>query len=483
MSVPIFEFPFADDFAGRVDQLSALETWWQKPTAEPINMFGRRRVGKSWLFRKFAHGKKAILLVAASTTLTDQLSKFADRLAPFLGGVVPNIKDIGTLFQILYGLGEKEKLLVVIDEFPYLLGFNKKEIFKSLSLVQAAMEQNKDTSRVKIILCGSAQAQMESMQEMASPLYDRLRRFEVAPLTFQESKGFFSGTDLTDHLTRYAIAGGMPKYLASIGKGDLASVIASEVVSVNSVLFDQVEQSLDSELRESRTYFSILEQLAVRPMSSSEIGSAIGKPSGYLAPYLNKLQVIRVISSKTPVGAEDDSRTTKWECLDGYIRFYFRFVFPYKENLDAGGADPTQHVAEHIMPFLSEHTSLEFEKVFRRWVNQNYPQASLVGNWWGKSLPGMQHDIEEIDLLGIKGSKIILAAEAKWQVDKLKLSVYTRLVQDKIPAVEATGMKRPNQMKIILASKGGFTPDVIILAKSDSNVRLVDATEILRDVV
>lgn len=272
-------------------------------------------------------------------------------------------------------------------------------------------------------------------------------------------------------------------YLASIGKGGLADVIATEIVSKNSVLHSQVESALDSELRESGTYFSILEQLSVKPMDSGEIGIAIGKSNLSLSSYFKRLETIRVIAKKMPIGAKTDSRAIRWECLDGYVRFYFRFIFPYKENLDAGGADAKQHVIKHVLPYLPEHTSLEFEKVFRRWVNQNYSDASLIGNWWGKSLPGKIHLTEEIDLLGIKGKKVVLAGEAKWQNETLKMAVHTRLVSDKLPAVVATGMKLTNPPILILASKSGFAPDVQSLAKSDASVHLIDATRILREVV
>ena len=483
VSVPIFNFPPAGEFMGRTEQLATLEDWWAAPSGKPINMYGRRRVGKSWLFRKLAHGKKAIILVAARVTLSEQLSKFAKTLSPFLGDVLPDIKDLDTLFKVLYKIAEEEKILVVIDEFPYLLGSTKNEIFNSLSSIQAAMEEHRDNSKIKLILCGSAQAQMESMQNATSPLSGRLLPFELAPMTFHEARGFFDGSDFTDHLTRCSIAGGMPLYLASIGKGDLANVIATQIVNKNSALYSEVETSLSSELRDPAVYFSILKQLAVRPMESGEISSAIGKPGVSLSAYFEKLKTLRVIGSKSPLGADENERSNKWACLDGYARFYFRFVFPYKENLDIGGASATQHVAKHIMPFLAEHTSLEFEHIFRRWVNQKFSDASLVGNWWGNSLPGRPHSTEEIDLLGIKGKKVILAGEAKWQVDKLKLAVYTRLVNDKIPAVVATGMTLPKPPLIILASKGGFTADVINLSTTEPNIRLVDAVEILRDVV
>lgn len=62
------------NFGGGFSILQRLEDWWDSADVQPFNLFGRRRVGKSWLFRKFAHGKPAIVLVAENTLPTLQFS-------------------------------------------------------------------------------------------------------------------------------------------------------------------------------------------------------------------------------------------------------------------------------------------------------------------------------------------------------------------------------------------------------------------------
>lgn len=481
MSVPVFKWPAVGQFVGRNETISTLNAWWKDSTADPLNLFGRRRVGKSWLFRKLAHGKKAIILVAEKTTQAQQLAKMAEQLEPFLG-LRPAITDIGTLFQVLYKIAEREKVLVVVDEFPYLLGSSKAEINRSLSQVQSAMEVAKDSSRIKLILCGSALAQMESMQELKSPLYGRLRRFELSPMTFSEARGFFHGNDVIDHLTRYSVCGGMPKYLAHLGKGDFAKAICDKIVSPNSPLYAEVESLLEAELRDPATYFAILAELAVRPKDVREIADAIGKESKILSEYLKRLEIMRIIRKKLPVGADLKSRAYQWECIDGFIRFWFRFVLPYKADLEAGD-DPRTHVDHHIMPVIAEHASLEFERVFRRWASQNFPGAAHVGNWWGKATPGLEHATEEIDIIGIKGKKVLLLGEAKWTNGNLKATVLTLLDTNKIPALTLAGLTVPTAREVILASRGGFSKEVVTIASADPRIHLVDAADLLRTVV
>lgn len=484
MSVPVYFWDAESQFVGREESLNRMDQWWNGTDAEPINLFGRRRVGKSWLFRKFAHGRQAIVLVAESTTPAQQMAKLAEQLEPFMQAK-PEIKDIATLFRILYQLAKTEKLLVVIDEFPYLLGTTQAENEATLSSVQAVMEQYRDQSKIKLILCGSAIAQMEALQGEKSPLHGRLMKFELLPLTFAESRPFFEGNDVIDQLTRYSVTGGMPRYLSMLGNGDFTKVLVEKVVDRNAPLFNEVQSLLQSELRETSTYFAVLSQLAIKPKDSGSIGEAIGKDTSSLTNYLANLEAMRLLKKKNPVGADPKSRSIQWECDDGFIRFWFRFVAPYRADLEAGG-DARSHVTKHIIPFLSEHTSPEFEHVFRRWIRQQYESASRVGGWWGNALnehrkTGLR-STEEIDAVGIASKKVVVVGEAKWTNALLGIDVLTDLLTHKIPALNQGALNTPNNCKIVLTSRSGFTDGVKEAAALDANIRLVLASDLLAEV-
>ena len=93
-----YEWPLVDQFVNRTDELAALQNWWEDTTPEPMAILGRRRVGKSWLFRRFAHMKAAEILVAEQLTSGAMLHRFADQLTPRLG-VRPSLPDVATLIR------------------------------------------------------------------------------------------------------------------------------------------------------------------------------------------------------------------------------------------------------------------------------------------------------------------------------------------------------------------------------------------------
>jgi hypothetical protein len=74
---------------------------------------------------------------------------------------------------------------------------------------------------------------------------------------------------------------------------------------------------------------------------------------------------------------------------DPFIRFWFRFVFPYQADL-AAGLRAADHYDRNVAPFLAEHAAQAFEDICRGWVRDRYSKTTdTVGPWWGAA----RHDL------------------------------------------------------------------------------------------
>lgn len=482
VTVEVFRWPVVEEFRDRRDDLDALESWWDSRDREPINMYGRRRVGKSWLFRRFAHGKPAVILVAQQdTTPARAFAAFAGELEPVLG-VRPQIAGISDLFTVLYRLARDQKTLVVVDEFPYLLGGTQPERNRSLTSVQAVMEQHRDQSKIKLILAGSLIAEMERLQEPKSPLHGRLRPLLVEPVPFPDASTFLEGAP-TARLTRFSVAGGMPRYLALFGLGSLHRSVVANVLDRRSGLFEEIPRLLHGELQSPAVHFGILEALAAGPLGVADIGQKLNQKSSELSPYLNTLKAMRLVESVKPVGASVKQRNTLWRCSDNFVRFWFRFVRPYQPELEAG-ADPDAYYQSVVEPQLADHAAPVFESEVRRWVRTTYAgRARYVGAWWGNALNAERREkrrqTEEVDVVATSSGKHVeVVGEAKWTNKKMRFDVLEDLLTFKLPAMTEAGYKVTDP-DIVLASRSGFTRSLMDAADKNNRVRLVDATDIL----
>src|SRR5680860_841521 len=80
-----YDWPARTEFLNRKADLARLDEWWEGRDRNALALYGRRRVGKSWLLRAFAHGKPARILIADQGAPALQLGRFADSLEPLLG--------------------------------------------------------------------------------------------------------------------------------------------------------------------------------------------------------------------------------------------------------------------------------------------------------------------------------------------------------------------------------------------------------------
>ena len=144
------------------------------------------------------------------------MGRFADALEPHLG-LRPEIPDLATLVRLLHRLAADRRALVVIDEFPYLLPGRGKAVREALSQVQAAIEEERDSSQLKLVLCGSHLAQMRTLLAEESPLRRRLTPLAVEPLLSRVPA--VPRRRRGRAIERFAVAGGMAMYLAELGGG------------------------------------------------------------------------------------------------------------------------------------------------------------------------------------------------------------------------------------------------------------------------
>lgn len=474
-----YDWPPREQFVNRARDLAQLEAWWEHPTRDAMVLVGRRRVGKSWLMRRFADGKPAVVLVADRRLLSTQMARFAGALQPELG-VRPDIRSLGELVRLLYELGRKRRVLAVIDELPFLLpdGRAREEV---LTEMQAVMEEHRDSSMTKLLLCGSLIGQMESLLHSRSPLHGRLRPLDVWPLTFAESKGLASAPDSSEErIVRYAVTGGMARYLGELGHGPLSELVCRNVLDPRGPLFDDPRTVLEQELRNPATYFSILEALAAGPMSTERLGRELQIKNTSLSFYLDTLRQMRLLASSAPVGAPRESRAHKHRVSDGFIRFWFRFVFGNQDGLQEG-LSPHDLWVGSIEPYLADFVAPAFEELCVRYARRVYgPVASNVGAWWGPALHkhrrARERLTEEIDVLGAQRRNLKVAGECKWTSAPMPKRVLDDLRQFKLPALaQERRLKVPSAgPAIVLFARSGFAPELVAEAAADEAVTLVD---------
>lgn len=484
MSLEDFEWPLAAGFLNRKEEIEQLERWWRDRSRRIVVMYGRRRVGKSWLFRAFAHRKPAVVLVAETGERGSQLRRFADSLEGPLG-VRPDLADVPDLFRALYRLGREGRALAVIDEFPNLLPAAQAERREMLTAIQAVIEEEQDSSFSKLILCGSHVSSMEALLAEQSPLHGRLYRFLVPPLGPSGCAPFIEADGPRDWVERFSVSGGMPMYLEELGRGGpLRRLLEANVLSRLGTLFEEPPFVLQQELQRPAIYFSILDELAAGPRGLGDLANALARPGASLTEYLRTLQGMRIVDRELPITRSGRASGYRYRMTDGLFRFWFRFVRPFAADLEAG-LEPSALWRAEVGPAFAEHVAPDFEALCRHWVRANLGgQVSRVGGWWGPALHQLrarhEREVEEIDLVGLRRGRVAVIGECKWTRRPVSVSLLAEIEKHKLPALRQSGAKIEKAGPlVVLFSGAGFTDGLRKVADESERLRLVELEELV----
>lgn len=343
-------------FVGREAELGVLEDLAGSGQAELFVLYGRRRVGKTELLQRFCEGRRAVSFQAAQVRERDNLRAFRDALRetledPLLEGI--EFPDWSTALSYAADRAGDERLVVVLDEFPYLC-----EGTKGLpSQLQKFWDTRGKRSSLMLVLCGSQVSFMErEVLAERSPLFGRRtgqRRLE--PLPPRDALAFLPSWPVTEAVTAYAVLGGMPAYLRRFRDGeDLEANLLREALRPEGYLFDEVDFLLRSELTTPATYGSLLAAVARKPGRLGEIAADVGIDSTTANKYLSVLRELRLVERDVPVTDPNPLRSRRgvYRIADRFVAFHFRFLQPNLSLIHAGRG---QRVFEEaIAPALSD---------------------------------------------------------------------------------------------------------------------------------
>ena len=444
-------------FVGRTREVETLQDEYDKNESSFVVIYGRRRVGKTTLIKEFIKDKKSIYFLANEEIEKENQKNLQQGLSESLN--IEYIKDVNFnnwegLFKLIPDCtsNNNEKLIIIIDEFQYLCMVNK----AFPSIFQRIWDENLKNKNIMVIICGSYMSMMEALTlSYNSPLYGRrTAQIKLAPLTFEETKGFYNDLTLEEEILRYSITGGVPKYIEIFKNYDnLFKSIEKNILRKDSFLYEEPNFLLKNEVEKPMTYFSILKCIAAGNHKMGNISSHLSIPSATTGKYLHTLRQLDIIEREVPVTEDNPEKSKKglYYIKDNFIEFWFKFIFPYNTYLEM---DKYQYVLNIIeRNLIDNHTAFVFEKVCSELLwNLKLPFELLkVGRWWDGN--------DEIDVVGINSfENSIIFGECKFWNKKIGMNI---LISLKEKAKKVNYLKKDRKEYFILFSKLGFNEELI----------------------
>lgn len=461
-------------FVNRVREIEFLERMFGRAGAQFVVMWGRRRVGKTALLQEFARGRRILYHLGTLSTERMEMERLSARAAeffrdPFLAAQPLSSWDAALAYFDDRARRDEGAWGLILDEFPHMVESSP----RLPSLLQAAWDERLKETQLKIVVCGSSIAMMESaFFSNRAPLYGRRTgQWKVEPFGVCDLGLMFPRQGLVELLELYCVIGGMPMYAERFeATASLLENIRDHILTKGELLYEEVPFLLREELRDPRVYQSILSAIAGGAQRFGEISSKTGLDRAHLTGYLGVLSDLGMVLREVPITEErpEKSRRGRYVLTDPFVRFWYRFVFSCFTRLESG--DVAGVLNDAIAPRLREYVSLNVEaplaSLFRQGPLRRYVpfEPIFVGRHWSPT--------EEFDIVALDGErKRAFVGEVKWSASP----VPTGLADDLRKRIAGCQALRGVEVTPALISRSGFAGEpvegVVLIDLSTEEVR------------
>ena len=455
-------------FIGRKEELKKLNKVISSEEMSFALIYGRRRVGKSELVNQaIAKSKvKKLYYECKQVAQESNVNGLSEIVSETLGLPKLGFTDIESLLNYIFEFSTKEKMVLVLDEYPYL-----RESVKGMdSILQAAIDKYRKTSKLTLIILGSYVEVMHSLLEHENPLYGRVDlTINLKQMDYYESSFFYPNYSAEDKVRIYSVFSGIPYYNRLID--DSKSVkenILSLIASPGARLENEVSMYLNAELSKIVNANEVFEALARGFSKYSDILSRSHVSSGpTLVDVLDKLISMEVVVKTAPINDSANKKKIGYYICDNLSLFYYRYIFRYSSQMNIMDSEV----------FYKKYIEKDFEEYFVPHVFENICRQYLVRkNKAGEIEPVIENIGKyyyDNPTERTNGEFDIVTEDERgyvfYEVKFRKKPVSDEMINEEIKQVKATGL---DCYKYVFFSRSGFN------CEKRENVALIAIEEI-----
>lgn len=361
-------------FIGREKELALLQ---QDYIGKAAMVYGKRRVGKTTLIQKALKSSsyRTVYFECLKGTMQDNISGFVQELVR--AKILPVPLNFGTLQDVFAYLNAlPEKIVVVIDEYPYLKAMNDSATVDSIF-------QNIIDNRlvnIELILSGSHIGMMKDALQEKNALYGRFAvTIKLNELNYLEAAKFYPDKTPYDKAAHYAVFGGSPFVNQALQPtATIRENIISTILNPMSAVYLYASQLLLSDYSVKINAERIFSVIGNGKKRYTEIEDKLDvKKTGNLSKQIKSLIDLEIIARNSPINKIGDNKKSTFEINDNLLRFYFTFIYKNASALQVLGAEAFYD--EYIAPALTDFISRRFEGICRDYFGHQVRSGKMKG--------------------------------------------------------------------------------------------------------
>ncbi|MFV0344931.1 MAG: AAA family ATPase [Bacteroidales bacterium] len=431
------------EIVGRQLEQKALRQYATTHKPEFVAVYGRRRVGKTFLIKEtFKNDFTFYVAAIANSNLDEQLHNFNVALNQYGNVLYPKATTWFAAFKQLINLLEntkkKGKKVIFIDEMPW-MDTHKSRFISALEYFWNSWADTR--TDVLLIVCGSATSWIiNKLINSRGGLHNRVtRRMHIEPFTLKECEDYFRSNKIA--LSRYQITenymimGGIPYYLSLVEKGkSIAQNIDALFFSKSGALRNEFQNLYVSLFSKHDNHIKVVEALAKKKkgLTRKEIAESTNLlTGGTLTKTLEELEQCNFID--TYIDYDAKSKYQLHQLTDPYTLFYMNYIKAHRntdENYWSKMIDNAKHRAWSGYAF--EQVCLAHKKQIKEKLGIS-GIISNISSWISKKPANKDSKGAQIDLLIDRNDNLINLCEIKYSKTEFSIDKkYEQALQNKV---------------------------------------------------
>ncbi len=418
---------------GRAAEQRELAEVYASSQAEFVAVYGRRRVGKTFLVVNSFQGRPGAYFQTTGIkngSMRLQLERFTQELArSFFNGAPLQVcaewmQALQLLTDAMAQQPRSQKVVLFFDELPW-LATPKSGLLEALEYFWNRHWVN--DGRLKLIVCGSSASWlMRKIVKSRGGLHNRVtRRINLKPFSLKETCDFLLHLGYpANHeqaLRAYMAVGGVPFYLKQFRKSySVDQNISRLLFDPDGPLFDEFEEIFASLFDEAEKYEELVKLVGARQegvfRQEIEARNKLTGKGGTLSKRLEDLEAAGFIASLISFGKK--SRGTLYRLSDEYCYFYLKWIEPLKEQLKSD-TDVAYWRSRVGTPRYHSWLGYAFENICYKHITEIRKKLGIAGfapvsSWRANSGDGAGEGGAQIDLLFDRDDDAITLCEIKY---------------------------------------------------------------------
>ena len=297
------------EFVGREQEQKLLKKFYDDGDRIAALVYGRRRIGKSELLKISSRnvGCRFIYFECKQTSEINNVNSLARTISEEWGMPSFSFSGVEEIFEYLFRAAEKEKIIVIIDEYNYM-----HDTVKGLdSIFQILIDRYKGKTGLKLVFCGSMVSTMRNLLEESNPLFGRIDTvIELKPMNYIDSAKFYPGFSPEDRVRIYSVFGGIPYYNRLVDDGKSVRENIKELITEPGARFEnEISMYLRSEINRIINANEVFETMAGGYSRFSDILSQSHVSSSpTLVDVLDKLMKMGLVTKVAPINDENSRK-------------------------------------------------------------------------------------------------------------------------------------------------------------------------------